>query len=44
MRGNNSGAGSYGRLADFKAEIINQFVTENDVREVVEWGCGDEIS
>lgn len=39
--GGNSGAGSYGRLADFKAEIINRFVKENDIRKVIEWGCGD---
>lgn len=39
--GGNSGAGSYGRLADFKAEIINKFVEENNIKEVIEWGCGD---
>lgn len=37
----NSGAGSYGRLAKFKAKIINDFVAENDVKTVIEYGCGD---
>ena len=37
----NSGGGSYGRLAEFKAEIVNSFVKEKDIRSIVEWGCGD---
>lgn len=37
----NSGAGSYGRLADFKAEVINAFVKEEKVKSVMEFGCGD---
>lgn len=37
----NSGCGSYGRLAAFKAEIVNGFVKEKGIRSVVEWGCGD---
>ena len=39
--GGNSGSGSYGRLAEFKAEIINSFVSENNVSSVIEFGCGD---
>ncbi len=39
--GGNSGAGSYGRLALYKAEIINRFVKENSVQSVIEFGCGD---
>jgi len=39
--GGNSGAGSYGRLAFFKAEVINQFVKQNKVSSVIEFGCGD---
>ena len=39
--GGNSGAGSYGKLALYKAEIINQFVKENSVLSVIEFGCGD---
>jgi hypothetical protein len=36
-----SGAGSYGRLAEFKAEILNNFVRTKDIRTVIEFGCGD---
>lgn len=39
--GGTSGAGSYNRLAEFKAEILNQFVKDNNVNKVIEWGCGD---
>lgn len=40
-RGGNSGAGSYGRLGEFKARILNNFVEENDIQLVIEYGCGD---
>lgn len=36
-----AGNGSYGRLAEFKAEIINTFVRENGIRSVIDFGCGD---
>lgn len=36
-----SGAGSYGRFAEFKAEVINDFVRRNDIESVIEFGCGD---
>jgi hypothetical protein len=39
--GGNSGAGSYSRLAEFKAEVLNQFVKENDISTVIEFGSGD---
>jgi SAM-dependent methyltransferase len=39
--GGDSGAGSYGRLADFKAEVLNSFVARHGIRSVVEFGCGD---
>lgn len=39
--GGTSGAGSYGRLARFKAEVLNAFVEEQGIRSVVEFGCGD---
>ena len=39
--GGNSGAGSYNKLAKFKAEILNTFVKENNVENVIEWGSGD---
>ena len=37
----NSGAGSYGRLAQFKAEVLNAFVEREKISSVVEFGCGD---
>lgn len=37
----NSGAGSYNRLAEFKAEFLNGFVEENRIGSVLEFGCGD---
>ena len=39
--GGNSGAGSYGRLAEFKAELINKFVADRNISSVIEFGCGD---
>jgi len=41
VEGGNSGAGSYNRLAQFKAGILNDFVASNDVRTVIEFGSGD---
>lgn len=41
QRGGNSGNGSYGRLAVFKAEVINLFVKEKSIKSIVEFGCGD---
>lgn len=37
----NSGAGSYGRLANFKADVINSFIAEKKIKSVIEFGCGD---
>lgn len=39
--GGASGAGSYSNLADFKARVLNQFVKEQNLQTVIEWGCGD---
>ena len=39
--GSNSGDGSYGRLADFKAQFLNQFIIENKIETAIEFGCGD---
>lgn len=39
--GGNSGRGSYGENAEFKAEVINKLVRENGVESVTEFGCGD---
>jgi len=40
-KGGNSGAGSYSKLCGFKAEVLNGFVKDNDVKTVMELGCGD---
>ena len=39
--GGNSGCGSYGGFAEFKAEVLNGFVDQHGVRTVAEFGCGD---
>lgn len=39
--GMTSGAGSEGDLAQMKADLLNNFVHEHDVRSVIEFGCGD---
>jgi len=40
-RGDNSGDGSYDKLAEFKAEVVNGFVEEHAIQSVIEYGCGD---
>ena len=40
-RGENSGAGSYNNLAEFKADVINEFVSDNSIESIIELGCGD---
>ena len=39
--GGNSGDGSYGQLAEFKAKVINEIVTQESIASVIEYGCGD---
>lgn len=39
--GMDSGAGSAGELARFKADVLNDFVREHSVQSVIEFGCGD---
>jgi cyclopropane fatty-acyl-phospholipid synthase-like methyltransferase len=40
-RGGTSGGGSYGDLGRGKAEYLNKFVRENDIKSIIEFGCGD---
>lgn len=40
-KGGTSGSGSYNRLAEFKAEVLNKFVAEHNITSVIEFGCGD---
>jgi hypothetical protein len=39
--GGNSGAGSYGALADFKAHSLNRFIEDHGIVSVIEFGSGD---
>lgn len=39
--GGDSGAGSYGRQAEWKAGVVNGWVAEHQVTSVVDHGCGD---
>jgi len=39
--GGNSGVGSYAIFAEFKAEVLNGFVASQQVRTVIDFGCGD---
>jgi len=39
--GGNSGAGSYGALADFKAQALNGFVERHGIESATEYGSGD---
>jgi SAM-dependent methyltransferase len=39
--GGDSGAGSAGRLLDFKTMFVNAFIAENAIADVLDLGCGD---
>lgn len=39
--GGDSGAGSEGAAARYKAEVLNAFVTTHAIDDVIEFGCGD---
>jgi glycosyltransferase involved in cell wall biosynthesis len=39
--GEGSGVGSYGKYADYKADVLNRFFAEHNVRKVADFGCGD---
>jgi len=41
LKNGTSGNGSYGNIALYKAGIINKFVAENNIRKIIEFGCGD---
>lgn len=40
-KGENSGAGSYGKFSAFKAGFINDFVLQHDIQSAIEFGVGD---
>jgi trans-aconitate methyltransferase len=37
----NSGSGSYNKLAEFKAEIINNFINDTNSNSIIDYGVGD---
>ena len=39
--GGDSGAGSYQLFAEFKAQVLNEFIAEKRISSVIELGCGD---
>ncbi len=39
--GGHSGCGSQGAFAEFKAEVLNEFVATRHIETVIEFGCGD---
>ena len=41
VSGETSGPGSYGKQAEFKAKIVNDFVRGHHVESIIEFGCGD---
>jgi len=41
VKGQNSGSGSYNHLAQFKADVINDFVEKNQIKSIVDYGVGD---
>lgn len=41
LRGGDSGAGSSGELAQYKARFVNSVIGEFGAETIIEWGCGD---
>ena len=41
VKGQNSGTGSYNKLAQFKADVINDFLGRNQIKSIVDYGVGD---
>jgi len=39
--GGNSGSGSYGGLAEYKAASLNRFIADHKIESIVEFGSGD---
>jgi len=39
--GGDSGEGSGGMWADYKAQVLNAFVKEQGIADIIEFGCGD---
>ena len=41
LKGGNSGTGSYNELAQFKADVINDFIEKNQIKSIIDYGVGD---
>lgn len=41
MNNGTSGEGAYGKYAIFKADIVNNFIIDNNIIDVIDFGCGD---
>lgn len=41
INGQNSGAGSYNELVLFKADIINDFIEQTQIKSIIDYGVGD---
>ena len=41
LKGGNSGKGSYNNNALFKAEILNKFIKNNNIKTLIDFGVGD---
>lgn len=41
VKGQNSGAGSYNNLAQFKGDVINNFIEKNEIKSIIDYGVGD---
>lgn len=41
LKGGHSGNGSYGQLAAFKADVLNEFIQTHSISSITEFGCGD---
>ena len=39
--GGNSGSGSYNKMAEFKANVINNFIKEKSIKGMIDYGVGD---
>lgn len=41
VAGGNSGAGSYGKYAEHKADVINYYIEKLEIKTISDFGCGD---
>lgn len=41
VKGHTSGSGSYNNLAQFKGDVINNFIEKNEIKSIVDYGVGD---